>query len=67
MLAEYNNTVKEYIDEGIVEVVGPDYVMVKKALLIICHIEHLSQKTTVQRKVFDGSTHYENESSINDV
>ena len=50
MLAEYNNTVKEYIDEGIVEVVGPDYVMVKKALLIICHIEHLSQKPTVQRK-----------------
>ena len=70
LLAEYNNIIKEYIDEGIVEVVQPDDVTDKPGSThYLPHRAAIREthSTAKGRIVFDGSAHNENEPSINDV
>ena len=70
LLAEYNNIIREYIDEGIVEVVEPDDVTHKPGSThYLPHraVIRENHSTTKVRIVFDGSAHNENERSINNV
>ena len=70
LLAEYNNIIREYIDEGIVEVVEPDDVTHKPGSThylphrAVIRENHSTKKVRI---VFDGSAHNENEPSINNV
>ena len=63
LLAEYNNILKEYIDEGIVEVVEPDDVIDKPGsthYLPQRAVVRENHNTTNVRTVFDSSAHNEN-------
>ena len=69
LLAGYNNIIREYIDEGIVEFVEPDGVTDKPGSTH--YLQHPAviwenHRTTKVRIVFDGSAHNENEPYIND-
>ena len=71
MLSEYNSIIREYIDEGIVEVVDPGDATDKPAsthYLPLREVIRENHSTARVRIVFDDSAHNENEPpSINDV